>query len=48
MLDILTGLVPDDPVIIAVVVILLSLVFFAYLLLRRTVLEFRDGMRGDR
>jgi hypothetical protein len=48
MLDLITGLVPDDPVIIAVVVILLSLVFFSYLLLRRTVLEFRDGMRGGR
>ncbi|OAQ53277.1 hypothetical protein HTG_07305 [Natrinema mahii] len=48
MLDTLTGLIPDDPVVIAVVVILLSLVFFSYLLLRRTVLEFRDGMRGER
>ncbi|MGQ3412639.1 hypothetical protein [Natrinema versiforme] len=48
MLDPIIGLIPDDPVIIAVVVILLSLVFFGYLLVRRTVLEFRDGMRGDR
>ncbi len=48
MLDSIIGLLPDDPVIIAVVAILLSLVFFAYLLLRRTVLEFRDGMRGGR
>ncbi|WP_279387001.1 DUF7859 family protein [Natrarchaeobius halalkaliphilus] len=39
-------LIPDDPVIIAIVLILLSLVFFSYLLLRRTMLEFRDGMRG--
>ncbi|QLG50048.1 hypothetical protein [Natrinema halophilum] len=46
MLDLITDLLPDDPVIIAVVLILLSLVFFSYLLLRRTVLEFRDGMRG--
>lgn len=38
-------LIPDDPVIIAIVVILLSLVFFSYLLIRRTILEFRDGMR---
>lgn len=38
--------IPDDPVIIAIVLILLSLIFFSYLLLRRTVLEFRDGMRG--
>ncbi|WP_275086321.1 DUF7859 family protein [Natronorubrum halophilum] len=37
--------IPDDPVIIAVVLILLSLVFFSYLLIRRTILEFRDGMR---
>ncbi|ELY88096.1 MULTISPECIES: DUF7859 family protein [Natrialba] len=37
--------IPDDPVIIAIVVILLSLILFSYLLLRRTVLEFRDGMR---
>lgn len=37
--------IPNDPVIIAVVVILLSLVFFSYLLIRRTILEFRDGMR---
>ncbi|AXR79779.1 hypothetical protein AArc1_3487 [Natrarchaeobaculum sulfurireducens] len=39
---------PDDPVIIAIVLILLSLIFFTYLLLRRTILEFRDGMRGGR
>ena len=38
-------LIPDDPVIIAIVVILLSLIFLTYLLLRRTVLEVRDGMR---
>ena len=37
-----------DPVIVAIVVILLSLIFFLYLLLRRTILEFRDGMSGDR
>ncbi|WP_279387173.1 DUF7859 family protein [Natrarchaeobius oligotrophus] len=41
-------LIPDDPVIIAIVLILLSLVFFSYLLLRRTILEFREGMRGGR
>ncbi len=40
------GFIPDDPVIIAIVLILLSLIFFSYLLIRRTVLEFRDGMRG--
>ena len=40
------GLIPSDPVIIVVVLILLSLIFFLYLLLRRTVLEFRDGMGG--
>ncbi len=39
------SLIPNDPVIIAIVLILLSLIFFSYLLLRRTVLEFRDGMR---
>lgn len=38
--------IPDDPVILAVVLILLSLVFFLYLMLRRTMLEFRDGMEG--
>lgn len=38
------GFIPDDPVIIAIVLILLSLIFFSYLLLRRTILEFRDGM----
>ncbi|MGM0592645.1 MAG: hypothetical protein ACQETI_13670 [Halobacteriota archaeon] len=42
------GFLPDDPVIIGIVVILLSLIFFTYLLLRRTILEFRQGMRGDR
>ncbi len=41
------GLIPDDPIIIGIVVILLSLIFFLYLLFRRTVLEFRDGMRGE-
>lgn len=39
--------IPDDPVIIAIVVILLSLIFFTYLLIRRTILEFRDGLRGE-
>lgn len=38
------GLIPNDPVIIGIVVTLLALIFFIYLLLRRTVLEFRDGM----
>lgn len=40
------GFIPDDPVIIAIVLILLSLIFFTYLLLRRTILEFREGMDG--
>ncbi|SEH17038.1 MULTISPECIES: DUF7859 family protein [Natronorubrum] len=39
------GFLPDDPVILAIVVILLSLVFFSYLLLRKTILEFREGMQ---
>ncbi|AGB15032.1 hypothetical protein Halru_0389 [Halovivax ruber XH-70] len=38
------GSITEDPVIIAIVVILLTLIFFTYLLLRRTVLEFRDGL----
>ena len=38
------GFLPDDPVILTIVAILLALIFFTYLLLRRTVLEFRDGM----
>lgn len=38
-------LIPDDPIIIAIVLILLALILFSYLLLRRTVLEFREGMR---
>lgn len=42
------GFLPDDPVILAIVLILLSLVFFTYLLLRRTLLEFREGMDGGR
>lgn len=42
------GFLPDDPVILAIVLILLSLVFFSYLLLRRTILEFREGMDGGR
>lgn len=42
------GFLPDDPVIIAIVAILLSLIFFLYLLLRRTMLEFREGMEGGR
>ncbi|MFC6719616.1 hypothetical protein ACFQGT_13490 [Natrialbaceae archaeon GCM10025810] len=40
------GPLPDDPVILAIVLILLALIFFLYLLVRRTILEFRDGMRG--
>ena len=44
----MVDLIPEDPVIIAIVLVLLSLIFFTYLLLRRTLLEFRDGMRGGR
>lgn len=40
----MVDLIPSDPVIIAMVLVLLSLIFFLYLLLRRTVLEFRKGM----
>ncbi|MCU4753626.1 hypothetical protein ACLI4U_07145 [Natrialbaceae archaeon A-CW2] len=40
----MVDLIPSDPVIIAMVLVLLSLIFFLYLLLRRTVLEFREGM----
>lgn len=43
----MVDLIPDDPIILAIVLILLSLIFFSYLLLRRTILEFRDGMRGN-
>jgi len=42
------NILPNDPVIIAVVAILLALVFFFYLLIRRTVLELRDGMQEGR
>ncbi|WP_256547886.1 hypothetical protein [Halovivax gelatinilyticus] len=38
------GFLPDDPVILTIVAILLGLIFFTYLLLRRTVLEFKSGM----
>ena len=44
----MVDLIPDDPVIIAIVLILLAIIFFSYLLLRKTILEFRDGMRGGR
>ena len=40
------GPIPDDPVIVTIVLILLALVFFGYLLLRKTVLEFREGLEG--
>lgn len=40
MLEFLT----DDPVILTIVAVLLILIFLTYLLLRRTVLEFREGM----
>ena len=40
------GPLPDDPVILAIVAILLGLIFFLYLLLRKTLLEFRRGMDG--
>ena len=38
------GFLPDDPVVLTIVAILLGLIFFTYLLLRRTILEFREGM----
>ncbi|WP_290819102.1 hypothetical protein [Halovivax sp.] len=41
------GFLPDDPVILTIVAILLALIFFTYLMLRRTVLEFRKGMDGQ-
>ena len=41
------GFLPDDPVILVVVLVLLSIIFFLYLMVRRTILEFRDGMRRE-
>jgi hypothetical protein len=37
-----------DWVLVAFVGFLLGLIFFMYLMLRRTVLSFREGMEGDR
>jgi len=37
-----------DPIVIAVLGILLSFVFFVFLLLRRTVQGFKEGMEGGR
>lgn len=37
----------EDPVILMVVLVLLSIIFFLYLMVRRSILEFRDGMRRE-
>lgn len=42
------GIVPEDPVAIAFVVLLLVLIFFTYLMLRKTVMEFSEGMRNGK
>lgn len=39
------GFIPEDPVALVFVVLVLGLIFFIYLMLRRTVLEFSKGMR---
>ena len=41
------GPLPDDPVILAIVAILLALIFFFYLMIRKTLLEFQRGMQGE-
>ena len=38
--------VSNNPVIAAILVGLLALFFFLYLLVRRTVVEFKEGLRG--
>lgn len=35
----------NDPVVLGLIVILVSLVFFGYLLMRRTVMGLREGYR---
>ena len=40
--------VSQNPIIAAILVGLLALFFFFYLLVRRTVVEFKEGMKGNR
>lgn len=40
--------VSNNPIIAAILVALLALFFFFYLLLRRAVVEFKEGMKGNR
>jgi|GEM_PF-457186 hypothetical protein len=39
------GFIPEDPVALVFVLVVLALIFFAYLMLRKTVTEFTEGMR---
>jgi len=39
-------MVEVDPVLVGIVAVLLTLIFFLYLFLRRTVTEFRKGLKG--
>jgi hypothetical protein len=42
------GFIPEDPVALVFVLLVLGLIFFAYLMLRKTVTEFSEGMRKGR
>lgn len=39
------GFIPEDPVALVFVLLVLGLIFFIYLMLRKTVTEFSEGMR---
>ena len=39
------GFIPEDPVALVFVLLVLGLIFFVYLMLRKTVTEFSEGMR---
>lgn len=36
-----------DPILLSVLALILAFIFFVFLLLRRTLLEFKKGMKGE-
>jgi hypothetical protein len=48
VVDALVNVVSEDPVLVGIVVVMLAFVFFLYLMIRRTVTGFKEGMDKGR
>ncbi|MDG5778869.1 hypothetical protein VB773_03610 [Haloarculaceae archaeon H-GB2-1] len=48
VVDAIVNIVSNEPVLVGMVVVMLAFVFFIYLMIRRTVTGFKEGMEKGR